>query len=194
MTVTILNNPETQLPGTQPGPVERSVSVTSCKPLVFPDILFGRRLLAAQLQSQDFALIAFPIRQRDSINVLLDLTNENVGVSRRNAADGLLGIEEQFAVARPRIGIEFNYEPVAVASQGNHFGCPHADVQIRADQARPVRQCRQSQQFMLEGSYITDRITAVLYPFVTLVPERPDVEPAAERIDVDENGKITGLF
>ena len=106
MTVTILNNPETQLPGTQPGPVERSVSVTSCKPLVFPDILFGRRLLAAQLQSQDFALIAFPIRQRDSINVLLDLTNENVGVSRRNAADGLLGIEEQFAVARPRIGIE----------------------------------------------------------------------------------------
>lgn len=137
MTVTILNNPETQLPGTQPGPVERSVSVTSCKPLVFPDILFGRRLLAAQLQSQDFALIAFPIRQRDSINVLLDLTNENVGVSRRNAADGLLGIEEQFAVARPRIGIEFNYEPVAVASQGNHFGCPHADVQIRADQARP---------------------------------------------------------
>lgn len=104
MTVTILNNPETQLPGTQPGPVERSVSVTSCKPLVFPDILFGRRLLAAQLQSQDFALIAFPIRQRDSINVLLDLTNENVGVSRRNAADGLLGIEEQFAVARPALG------------------------------------------------------------------------------------------
>lgn len=36
---------------------------------------------------------------------------------------------------------------------------------------------------MLERSYITDRITAVLYPFVTLVPERPDVEPAAERID-----------